>query len=247
MPTYVIGRITFPRKKDALARVREILHNTPLYQQLVGEDARLVLGVLARHPRADQKLAGGIVGLTVAINEDDTGLSSRGFQIIRPNGSLETFSYIRALAEKDPVGASIDEACRYAVSESIYEFKCRVFGSQDDVCCSETGKLVGFEGSDVHHSEPWPFKKIVNAFIEQHGVPAVWKRGNGDFGSEFVSGADALKFREFHDARAVLQIVSRDAHYRLRHAQLKSIAAEDSDNAEIAQSDLDREFPNSLT
>jgi hypothetical protein len=187
------------------------------------------------------------VGLTVAINEDDTGLSSRGFQVIRPNGSLETFSYIRALAEKDPVGASIDEACRYAVSESIQEFKCKIFVSQDDVCCAETGKLVVFETCDVHHAEPRPFKRIVNAYVEQYGEPAVWKRGNGDFGSEFIDEADAFKFREFHNARAILQIVSRDVHYRLRHAQLKAIAAEDSDNAEVAQSDLDHEFPNSIT
>jgi hypothetical protein len=247
MPAYIIGRITFPRKKDAVARIREILHNTPLHQQLVGEDARLILGVLARHPRCNQKLARGIVGLTVANNESDTGLSSRGFQIIRPNGSLDTFSYIRALAEKDLVGASIDEACRYAVSESILDFKYKVFDSQDDVCCAETGKLVVFEDCDVHHAEPWPFKRIVNAYIEQYGEPAVWKRENGDFGSEFVSEADAVKFREFHDVRAILQIVSRDAHCRLRHAQLTSIAVEDSDNAETAQSDLYHEFPDSIT
>jgi hypothetical protein len=178
------------------------------------------------------------VGLTVAINASDTGLSGRGFQIIRPDGSLETFSYIRALAEKDSVGAGIDEACRYAVSESIHDFKCRVFDFQTDVRCAETGKLVAFETSDVHHSEPWPFKRIVNEYIAQYDEPAVRKRNNGDFGSEFVNEADAINFREFHDARAILQIVSRDAHYRLRHAQLKAIAAENSDNGEAGQSDL---------
>jgi hypothetical protein len=156
---------------------------------------------------------------------------------------MATFSYIRALADKDPVGASIDEACRYAVAESIQDFKCQVFDSQDNVRCAETGKLVSFEDSDVHHAGPWGFKRIVNAFIEEYGEPAVWKRANGDFGSEFVDEADAIRFREFHDARAILQIVSRDVHYRLRHAQLKAIAAEDSDNGEAAQNDLHNEFP----
>jgi hypothetical protein len=237
----------FPRKKDAVARIQKILHSTPLHQQLAGEDARLLFGVLARDVHSDRKLARGIMGITVALNENDTGLSSRGFQIIRPDGSLEKFSYTKALAKKVPVDANVAEACRYAVSESVHDFKCNVFDSQDEVRCAETGRLVIFEDCDVHHAEPWQFRRIVNAYIEQYGEPEVWGRSNGGFGSEFVSEANAVKFREFHDARAVLQIVSRDAHRRLRHAQLKAIAAEESDNAEAAQCDLHHEFPESTT
>jgi hypothetical protein len=89
----------------------------------------------------------------------------------------------------------------------------------------------------------WPFKRIVSEFVEAYGTPAIRKRATGAFGMEFVNEADAIRFREFHDARAVLSPVSRDAHSRLRHAQLTALAAEDSDNGECASSDLFKEFP----
>jgi hypothetical protein len=242
MALYTLGRTTFPRKLDAEKRVQEILHSTPLHQQLAGADFRLILGVLARHPHADEKLKGGIVAVTVAMNTSDTGISARGFQVVHVDGTYTTFSYIRALGA-DMCGKGIDEACRYAVFESIVEYKRKAFEKAEMVPCAETGALTAFADCDVHHGEPWPFKKIVGAFIEQNGEPSVRKRVNGDFGAEFVYPKDVTNFRKFHDRLAVLEIVSRDVHHRLRSAQLAAIGAEDSDNGEVAAADLHKEFP----
>jgi hypothetical protein len=241
MPLYTLGRTTFPRKLDAEKRVQEILHGTPLHQPLVGAELRLILGVLARHPYADEMLKGGIIGITVAMNISDTGLSSPGFQVVHVDGSYTTFSYTKALGT-DACGKSIDEASRYAAAESIVEFKRRAFQDTERVPCAETGTLTGFTDCDIHHAEPWPFKKIVQAFIEQNGEPSVRKRLNGDFGSEFVYSRDAINFCKFHDRLAILEIVSRDVHHRLRSAQLRDVGAEDSDNGEAARADLSKEF-----
>ena len=86
MPLFTLGRTTFPRKEDAEKRVKEILLGTPIDQPLAGDDLRLILGVLARHPHSEKKLKGGIVGITVAINTSDTGLSALGFRVTRPTG-----------------------------------------------------------------------------------------------------------------------------------------------------------------
>jgi hypothetical protein len=75
----------------------------------------------------------------------------------------------------------------------------------------------------------------------ENGEPSVHKRTKGDFGSEFVYPKGA-SFRKFHDHLAVLQIVSRDVHHRLRLAQLAAIGAEDNDNGEVAAADLHKEF-----
>jgi hypothetical protein len=135
------------------------------------------------------------------------------------------------------------EACRYAVFESIVEFKRKAFEKTERVPCAETGTLTAFADCEVHHAEPWPFKKIVAAFVEQNGEPSVRKRANGDFGSEFVYPKDAANFRKFHDRLAILEIVNRDAHHRLRAAQLRDVGAEDSDNGEVANADFHKEFP----
>jgi len=243
MPLYTLARTTFPRKADAEKRVREILHTTPLGQHLVGGELRLLLGVLAKHPHSDEKLKGGVIAITVGLNTSDTGITARGFQIVRPDGSYTTFSYIRALGTDAALSKGIDEAARYAVSDSILDFKHQAFGCTLAVPCAETGALVSWEAADVHHAEPWPFKKIVAAFVEQNGEPSIRKRINGHFGSEFVYEKDIASFRKFHDVRAVLQIVSRDAHCRRRHAQLSAIATEDNDNGEAARANLQTEFP----
>ena len=245
MPLFTLARTTFPRKADAEKRVQEILHTTPLHQHLIGSELRLLLGVLAKHPHADEKLKGGVVAITVALNTSDTGITSRGFQVVRPDGSYTTFSYIRALGTDLALAKAIDEACRFAVSDSILDFKRQAFSHTVRVPCAQTGTLVTSETCDVHHAEPWPFKRIVETFIEQNGEPLVRKRVNGHFGAEFVYLKDAINFRKFHDRVAILQIVSRDAHQRLRHAQLSAVVAEEGDNGEAAQFNLHTEFPTS--
>jgi hypothetical protein len=139
----------------------------------------------------------------------------------------------------------IDEAARFAIVDSLTGFKQKAFGTAVHISCAVTGMLVCFEDCDIHHAEPWPFKKILAAFIEQNGEPEVRKRVNSDFGAEFVYPKDATKFCKFHDALAILQIVSRDAHQRLRRAQLNDLAIQGDDNGEVAQADLTREFPSS--
>jgi hypothetical protein len=241
MAVYTLGRTAFPRKSDAEKRIKEILHGTSLHQPLADADLRLILGVLARQPYADEIFKGGIAGITVTMNTADTGISSRGFQVVHVDGSFTPFSYVKALGA-DASGKGIDEACRYAVAESIVEFKRKAFQDTERVPCAETGTLAIFADCDVHHAEPWPFKKIVLAFVEQNGEPSVRRRLHGDFGSEFVYLKDAANFRTFHDRLAILAIVSRDVHHRLRSAQLRDVGAEDSDNGECASSDLTKEF-----
>jgi hypothetical protein len=243
MALYTLGRITFPRKADAEMQVREILHKAPLHERLTGAKFLLVLGVLAKHPHADEKLEGGMIGLTVAFNVSSDGRYSRGFQIIRPDGAYIDFSYRDALGTDAALKETIDSAGRNAVKESIVGFKQKAFALALKVPCAVTGIMVIWEDADVHHAEPWPFEKIVATFVEQNGEPAVRRRPNGDFGAEFVYEKDAGAFRKLHDRLAVLQIVSRDKHQRHRHAQLSAIAAEDCDNSEAARSDLDKEFP----
>jgi len=239
--TYSLGKFVFPSKRAAVGYIKGVLSSAPLRQPLVGNDVRLILQVLFLHPRWEEKIHDDIVGLCVAINKNDAGFSGRSFQVVHRDDSLTHFSYRVALGLKAPASERFEEACRYAVDDSVWSFKKAAFNGRSEVYCAQTGVPLIFEGCDVHHNPPWVFRRIISEFVKAYGRPAIRKRTNG-FGMEFVHPGDALRFRAFHNAPAVLSLVSRDVHSRLRHAQLTALAAEDSDNGECAGSDLCKEF-----
>jgi hypothetical protein len=173
MPAYSLGGIAFPSKKTAVEKIRDILRTSPLDVPLADADYFLIRAMLELHPNKDKKLAGGGVAIVVGINGgpgslDRTMPSSRGFQVVQANGSKVDFSYRIALGLDSPE-PNIAKAARRAVTPAIVAYKTARFRGATHIPCDETGQMIAFGDAHVDHSEPWTFKRILDAFIAKHG------------------------------------------------------------------------------
>ncbi|HRF08052.1 MAG TPA: DUF3223 domain-containing protein [Xanthobacteraceae bacterium] len=93
---YKIGSVTIARKKDVIARIREIFRLAKLGAPLTGFDAELADWLLTKHPYKDAKLQGRrIAYYTIGQNNGSTC-----FIVELDNGGREHFSYKRALGLK---------------------------------------------------------------------------------------------------------------------------------------------------
>jgi Protein of unknown function (DUF3223) len=203
MPHYEIGCFSFPSKKAAIARIREILYAAPLRQPLAGEQKQLMRAVLSFHPDVATKVTGGCAAILVDVNIDLTGLSSRGFQIVHRDGTSIDFSYRVALGLASAV-PRMEEAARCAVAPGIIVHKRTRFDGAMVIRCEETGEPITSEEAEVDHASPWPFRRILQEFVKQYGVRPIVDRG---LSRVFASERDSELFRAFHDARARLRIV----------------------------------------
>jgi Protein of unknown function (DUF3223) len=160
---FVLGSYTFRTKGEAVKSVQHILHTAPRGELLAGADFELVSAVIDRHPDREEKLAGGMIGVAVFMNNE--GYSSRGFHIVRPDGSTKDFSYRVALGQA-PRGPTLQEACRTAVLPDIRAYRdARLAdGAQ---CCDVSGEPLTSLNMHVDHAGEWPFRRIVKEFVEQ--------------------------------------------------------------------------------
>jgi hypothetical protein len=169
---FTLGRLRYRTKSEAAAAAQRILHTAPLGQLLRGDDLDLAVALLDRHHDRENKLAGGMVGITVLKN--NVHLRSRGFHIVRPDGSTMDFSYRVALdmASKVP---TIEQACRNAVWPDIMAWRDMYLEDQGPRC-EVSGELLTRDTMHVDHAGDWPFRRIIAEFVIWRTVKVVhWR------------------------------------------------------------------------
>jgi hypothetical protein len=199
-----------------------VLHTAPLGQLLGGADLDLAVAVLDRHHDRANKLAGGITGITVLKNNGH--LRSRGFHIVRPDGSTMDFSYRVALdmASKEP---TIEQACRTAVWSDIAAWRDRWFETQPPYC-EVSGEVLTKDTMHVDHGGDWPFRRIVAEFVElaeREGFSLTLAQ-RGFYIVEFADPQVIEAFRKFHDARAELRVVTAAVNLRWKRSPMRGPA-----------------------
>lgn len=198
----------FPAKPPQPPLCSGIYHNTPLDQILSGSDAALIAAVFDRyllcHPEADPV---GEPAFTVRTISRD-GKLQRSFFALRPDGTGYRFGYRKSLG-LTPRDGDLIKATRRAIAPDIIHYKTSRFGRRDAIPCDETGEAVAFADAHVDHREPWPFQKILQAYLAQHGYPEILR----DTAQRLVLAPhDAAGFRRFHNDRARLRLVHRDVN-----------------------------------
>lgn len=211
-----LGQFAFPSKTAATAAVQRIYNNTPLGQILTGSDAALIAAVFARyllcHPEADPLADPDFTVRTISRD----GKLQRSFFALRPNGTGYRFGYRKPLGLA-PQHGDLLKATRRAIAPDIIQYKTSRFGSRDAIPCDETGEPVAFADAHVDHHEPWPFAKILQAYLARHGHPELVR----DPAQRLVLSAhDAASFRRFHNERARLRLVHRDVNLGRRRPVL---------------------------
>lgn len=212
-----LGRFTFKSKtaaKDALRSIRDAVEDRQL---ILDDDAvDLLLGVVAAHPQASQKVGVGIAGFFVARSPD---YSTRCFYLRRVDGSETDFSWNEAMSPTSPI-TRLRMACRNATMDQKLEFKDREWpvGDRGERICPITSKEFTRETAHVDHQPPQTFMKIVDDWLTAEGLEIVDVPIDhmGDLRSvdTFANARQAESWSEFHRMHAVLRLVSAEGNLR---------------------------------
>lgn len=183
------GTRGFRSKKEREAFVRAALTavpfgDVPRFAPLHG----LLEDVLELHPRAEEKRRGGIAHFRVVpLN------GGRETQIVRPDGSVEVFSWLKCLGMISS-RQEVISAYREAVDDQVAPLRQ--------------------PGMHVDHVAPWTFARIVADFEREHGVATMQEIDHATMlrSCRFTSARREL-FAEHHRAVAVLEVVTPRVNY----------------------------------
>lgn len=188
-PKVRCGTRGFRSKKEREAFVRAALNAVPF-----GDVPRfaplhaLLEDVLDLHPRVEEKRNGGIAHFRVVrLN------AGRETQIVRPDGSVEIFSWLKCIGMVSD-RQELMSAYREAVDDQIAPLRQ--------------------PGMHVDHVAPWTFARIVSDFEREHGAATMAEIDHAALLRSNRFASDRRKiFAEYHRRLAVLEVVSPSVNY----------------------------------
>ncbi len=207
----IIGSFEFPTKKEATARIRDILHGAPLSEPLVGDDLALISALVTGHPDAAEKIGTGIRSINVRIIEH----GSRGFWITRTDGSVIDFSYRvcldNALAGHRP---RVLDALRRGIEDQVKEHRRRYFATTTGPRCPLTDQPLRPDQAHVDHEHP-TFAELAAIFIIAAGgdpglIPT--RPAPNGIGHVLADPLHLQAWQDFHRAKATLRVIHRSAN-----------------------------------
>jgi hypothetical protein len=214
----IAGRI-FRTQATIIQYIRDMVAGYEDGERLCRADLGFMLELLAQHPSAHQKQGVGVVAMEVRRNP--VYPQSRGFWLIRADGSSTDFSFYECLRET-PHMERFHRALRVAIEPDIQGY-CRAFFAARHgmpYYCPYTRELVELKGSHVDHQAPDTFKALVQRFIADEGLDVARVQVNGKAEDNVLQDtlADmnlAQRWIAFHRYHAKLQVVSRTANLSL--------------------------------
>lgn len=165
------------------------------------------------------KIGAGIDHFEVRVNYGSYGGSTKGFWVVRTDGSETDFSFISAVkGEPKPQAQEFSDACRAAVAADILAAKKAVFAEHGDasgcVPCELTDEPITFEQAHTDHAYP-KFGHLVVTFRAARGwheaIPdgVLTRAQDGQTTTTFADPTIAEAFRRFHHRSAIMRVVSR--------------------------------------
>jgi hypothetical protein len=203
-------------KKIVSDRARSILNNNELRDPIIADDDLFLRDLISLHPESDKKVGVGVMYFEV--RDNDWG--GRTFWIVRKDLSETDFSFLKCLSEPTPM-QNFRSACRRAVVEDILSFKRSMFTPFDVVFCPVTGEDLVWDTAHVDHAPPYTFDAIAREFAATRKdiTDDVEPSHDGDLTTYFKDAETARVFREFHNARAKLRVVSIKANLSILKKQ----------------------------
>lgn len=192
---FVIAGERFATKKAVEERVRSLMHETPPYTCIAGQDERFIKAFFALHPNiqkvANLKEVWAVPGYT--------GQGNR-FEIVRDDGTRTDISYkkpLMTLTGLDSHRADVFLAMRAAIKEQIDLFRWK--------------ETFGFYEEDlvVDHEYPWTFSRLINDFFAEEGLTFGQVKlcsADNDFGKWLDDGLDR-KWGDYHREHARLRML----------------------------------------
>lgn len=207
--TYEIADEVFQSKQGVIDRVRKLLQRLGSVDE---NDESFVMGLLARHRSAAQKIGAGVQRVEVRVVAP---YKTHGFYIVRVDGTGTDFSYKECLTPSTPMQKFV-AACRTAVLAQRNAVRDAAFADSRLIKCPITGEPITRETGHVDHPAPWTFDAIVEAFVQSNSidVATVPLAGGGDNETQqsFANEGMTHAFGAFHKERAKMRVVSRRAN-----------------------------------
>jgi hypothetical protein len=212
-----LGRFTFPSKQAAIAALREIRDRYQDGLPILEDDAvDILLGVVAAHPQAKEKVGVGICGFFVAKAPD---FSTHCFYLRRIDGKEAEFSWKEAITPTRPIDR-LRMACRNAIEDQKIAFKDAKWPSSDTHprVCPITGKAFSRSEAHVDHQPPKTLKSLVAAWlaVENLAVDDIPIDHIGDLRcvDTFAESDQRESWRTYHGDHAQLRLISAEGNLR---------------------------------
>lgn len=202
-----IGPFTFQTKEAAKKYTSELLARLPL-GEVQNEHVRFLVALLNRHPQAHQKEGAGLLGFEVRKHPI---YGSRGFWIIRRDGTETDFSYRECLSPSTNK-ASVVAAFRQEVCYQSQQFKETNY--RHGMPCPITGEPLDYDEIDVDHAPPL-FSDILKRFLEEQGLrteDVACREGDGVTIASLQDRKLASLWHDYHRKHAQLYLLSREGH-----------------------------------
>jgi hypothetical protein len=177
----------------------------------------------AAHDDDDCKIGCGVDHFEVRMNHG-TGGATRGFWVVRIDGTDTDFSFIWAVRGiPKPEHQEFSDACRAAVVEDLQAAKRRFFAEYGDaegkVACEITGSMVTIDDAHTDHAYP-TFGALVVSFKAARSwhraiPPGVLSRPqDNQTTTTFPDAEIEAAFRDFHHAAATLRVIAKGQNLR---------------------------------
>jgi hypothetical protein len=211
--TYDIAGHTFETQKDLVAHVQSILHRYPAPTRLEGDDAVVMSDLLTRHPRAEEKIGGGIRAIWIRRNMGGFG---NGFFLERVDGTWVDFSYKQCVRPQTNASKA-KFAFRRAIDKQVIRVKTAAFDTVSLVYCPVTGDPITWDTAHVDHEPPLTFAALLAEYCALRGVDLDTielyepKSGIGKILPPHIE----VDWSIWHEERAQLRVISAEANIKL--------------------------------
>lgn len=205
---YWLGPFEYRSKQALLDALKMYLRTAPLGRVTHQVAIQKLHLLLALHPDAERKIGLGIDHFRIVRNE----LSGRGFRLVRPDGSEETFSYTKCITgiAQSAYGKAC-EALRFAVRPQLDAFRDQLIFP---TCCAISAEPI-VHPNDLHVDHKTPFWRLLTEFCKAHQVDlsTLQTTGNG-MSLALVDRCTTDAFVAYHLQHAKLQASCQSANLR---------------------------------
>lgn len=213
---FTLGGKEFSTKTELTEYIKSVLAGLPLNTPLDGDPYEIISSLFELHPDAETKIGPGIGHIEIRINKEFSKIS-RGFWIVRADGTETDISYKKCLEGESAYRNQFIRACRVTIKPHIEHFRREFFRVALAPTCCLTGEPLSRETCHVDHAPPYTFERIVDAFAALNGLDpnAPGLCVSGIDGWLLPSLADDIlrdKFVQFHNTFAQLRVISAPAN-----------------------------------
>ncbi len=219
---YKLGSEWFPSKKAVTERGSGILKSGAVSER----DHDFLMALFQNHSEWSEKEGNGVASIRVG---NDSTINPGGwklnkcFWLTRRDGTEIWISLHHCIRElggrgKGAMLATYKTAARSAISEQVLEFKSSVFGAAEVIVCPDTGQQSDWDSAVVDHVYPDTFDRLLCEFTKRAGVRDLHDIEISDY--KFGNVEFEQRWREYHDRKAKLEVVSRKANWRRGRASV---------------------------